>query len=206
MTARRPPLSICQLSKKRLNRRSLLAWAISWRPSRSGSASSARLSASSASSEGETLFEGEKSHSRASLAVARQGRSHRPALSKPPAFLFPVCNAPAPSREGRREMVLAAPMRASAVALQACSDFLRFAFNAPKGSNKRCQKALSIINATMRRGRAQRVGDRVRTSLTVQHSVPLGSQCRPRRRSAAIASTHGRKYIKASTTSKDAGT
>ena len=71
-------------------------------------------------------------------------------------------------------MVLAAPMRASAVALQACSDFLRFAFNAPKGSNKRCQKALSIINATMRRGRAQRVGDRVRTYLTVQHSVTLG--------------------------------
>jgi len=47
-TAMRPPLSICQLSKKRLDRRSLLACAISWRPSRSGSASSARLSASSA--------------------------------------------------------------------------------------------------------------------------------------------------------------
>jgi hypothetical protein len=62
-------------------------------------------------------------------------------------------------------------MRASTVALQACSDFLRFAFNAPKGSNKRCQKALSIINATMRHGRrAQRVGDRVRTYLTVQHA------------------------------------
>jgi hypothetical protein len=41
-------MSICQLFQKRLNRRSLLAWAISWRPSRSGSASSARLSASSA--------------------------------------------------------------------------------------------------------------------------------------------------------------
>jgi hypothetical protein len=86
-------------------------------------------------------------------------------------------------------------MRASAVALQACSDFLRFAFNAPKGSNKRCQKALSIINATMRRGRrAQRVGDRVRTYLTVQHSVTgwVGSahKCRPRRRSAAQSRAH----------------
>jgi len=95
-------------------------------------------------------------------------------------------------------MVLAAAMRASTVALQACSDFLRFAFNAPKGSNKRCQKALSIINATMRHGRrAQRVGDRVRTYLTVQHASHwvggTRSQCRPRRRLAArIASTQVR--------------
>jgi len=95
-------------------------------------------------------------------------------------------------------MILAAAMRASAVALQACSDFLRFAFNAPKGSNKRCQKALSIINATMRHGRrAQRVGDRVRTYLTVQHASHwvggTRSQCRPRRRLAArIASTQVR--------------
>ena len=96
-------------------------------------------------------------------------------------------------------MVLAAPMRASAVALQACSDFLRFAFNAPKGSNKRCQKALSIINATMRHGRrAQRVGDRVRTYLTVQHSVTLGGSDALTMSATSpiggtIASTHGRK-------------
>jgi hypothetical protein len=105
-------------------------------------------------------------------------------------------------------MVLAAAMRASAVALQACSDFLRFAFNAPKGSNKRCQKALSIINATMRHGRrAQRVGDRVRTYLTVQHASHwvggTRSQCRPRRR----LWRHESRALKYETlqTSQDAG-